>query len=407
MPQRPSSGYKCSICSEYGHNKRTCPTVYAHQDRQKRTDRLRDATQQPQSVQSVSTGIPLHLPIPHNVVATGPDTVTTYVTRLSDAVAHNISPAFRTVVENHVGNTATDEYEDIAFNLHQHHTWDDDGVNDDIGVPQATLLTRMIRHRQATRPTTHTYRPMATAPGFTFRMTDAQWANGTTYDDNTTTNASTVQDPDVIAFSDRSKALRQFSVTAVVTGSNIPSTWFDAAQRFLHKYLRPGGGKCAVAQEAGKTRGRIHLQMALEARVHNGDSGVAYLKSFLANKVLPWVKGRRIMVKSLTATQNINTLVGYVMKDEGCAHYRFYSVNISEAELNLCRSMYQVVRTTHEDGRKIVSKRSLVRMAWQEWNAHIRPLVVDLPVMIMWMLQSGSYMPAPGWSISGVGYGFL
>ena len=32
----------------------------------------------------------------------------------------------------------------------------------------------------------------------------------------------------------------------------------------------------------------------------------------------------------------------------------------------------QVVRSSHMDGRKSVSKRTIIRFLWQEWNVHVR-----------------------------------
>ena len=70
--------------------------------------------------------------------------------------------------------------------------------------------------------------------------------------------------------------------------------------------------------------------------------------------------------------QDIETMVGYCMKDAACAHYRFFSTNLSPESLARCAGMYQVVRSSHMDGRKSVSKRTTIRFLWQEWNVHVR-----------------------------------
>ena len=49
-------------------------------------------------------------------------------------------------------------------------------------------------------------------------------------------------------------------------------------------------------------------------------------------------KGRRIHIKPFSKFQNMLAMVGYCMKDDGKAHYRFAAVNIPDADLENCRS---------------------------------------------------------------------
>ena len=94
------------------------------------------------------------------------------------------------------------------------------------------------------------------------------------------------------------------------------------------------------------------------------------------------------------------------MKDHGRSHYRFHSVNISTEDLDAAKRMYMMVRTTHEDGRKLIGKRSALRMAWQEWNTYLSPLVIPLDVVLLWMVRSGAYMPTSDWAVGTGGRGF-
>lgn len=70
------------------------------------------------------------------------------------------------------------------------------------------------------------------------------------------------------------------------------------------------------------------------------------------------------------------------------------------------RDMYKLVRTTHEEGRKLLGKRTTQRSAWQEWNTFIRPLAVPFDTMLMWMMQTGRYMPTSDWAVGSGGRGF-
>ena len=69
--------------------------------------------------------------------------------------------------------------------------------------------------------------------------------------------------------------------------------------------------------------------------------------------------------------------------------------------------MYKMVRTTHEDGRKLLGKRTCQRSVWQEWNTFVRPLAVPFDCMLMWMMQSGLYMPTSDWAVGTGGRGFM
>ena len=51
-------------------------------------------------------------------------------------------------------------------------------------------------------------------------------------------------------------------------------------------------------------------------------------------------KGRRIHIKPFSKFQNMLAMVGYCMKDDGKAHYRFSAVNIPEADLENCRFLF-------------------------------------------------------------------
>ena len=75
-----------------------------------------------------------------------------------------------------------------------------------------------------------------------------------------------------------------------------------------------------------------------------------------------------------TVHTHARTRAQYCMKDDGLAHYRFHAVNMSPETLARCRDMYQVVRSSFLDGRKAISRRSIMRQVWQEWNHHIRPV---------------------------------
>ena len=68
------------------------------------------------------------------------------------------------------------------------------------------------------------------------------------------------------------------------------------------------------------------------------DEGKTLLKAFIEEHVIMYQRGRRIYIKPFSKFQNMLAMVGYTMKDDGKSHYRFHAVNISESDLEHCRS---------------------------------------------------------------------
>ena len=120
------------------------------------------------------------------------------------------------------------------------------------------------------------------------------------------------------------------------------------------------------------SRPQIHQQSVVEARAH-GREGAVQIRDYIGSKVCMWVRGRKITVKPFEGDQNILTMAGYCMKDRGLAHYIFASVNMTPEELRRARELYDIVRTSHEDGKKILRMNNITKLAWQCLNHHLRP----------------------------------
>ena len=61
-------------------------------------------------------------------------------------------------------------------------------------------------------------------------------------------------------------------------------------------------------------------------------------------------------------------MAGYCMKDKGKSHYRSQSVSFTTDDLERAMRQYALVRTpyTYGDGKRMLSKRNAMAMAWKE-----------------------------------------
>lgn len=295
-----------------------------------------------------------------------------------------------------------DNYEDICAE------WNDNIASETVCTPTppttlqrpyCLLLMDYVRARQHQLRTLRgdKYTPKPSGAGFMLPtyLTQEEWDN---------CEETAAHDPNQAPSTrhrwlfDRKTKLTSYSITIMVSKKNIPAIWFKSFCKFLDIYIKPGGGKGFVGLEAGNRKGHLHLQSTLQARTGgNSAQCTAKLKDIISTEVITHMVGRKIQVKPLTGLQDVFTMIGYCMKDRGTAHYQSHAVNLTSAELERCEAMYAVVRSSHEDGRKMITKRSIIKVIFQEWNTHLRPLDVPADVVLMWIMQSGGYMPSCDW----------
>lgn len=62
--------------------------------------------------------------------------------------------------------------------------------------------------------------------------------------------------------------------------------------------------------------------------------------------------------------------------------------------------MYELVHKKWTDNHRILTKHGAFKMMWQVWQEYLNPLEVDDCVVLLWMIQSGEYMPNATWCIA-------
>ena len=168
---------------------------------------------------------------------------------------------------------------------------------------------------------------------------------------------------------DRSRELNNCSVTLTVSNTHVPEQWFVAYALFLDQVIFRTGGTGFVAQETGRRKQQIHLQSGIRARA-TGTTGAKELHDYLCEHVCLWVAGRKLRVTPYGPGQNMLAMAGYCMKDKGKSHYRFHSVNFTTDDLERAMRQYALVRTSYEYGKRMLSKRNAMTMAWKEVRSY-------------------------------------
>lgn len=118
-------------------------------------------------------------------------------------------------------------------------------------------------------------------------------------------------------------------------------------------------------------------------------------------------EGGKITVKPFDAGQAWKPMLGYVQKDAGQDHFQLFTHNVSEDDLKAAREEYNNVRMSYDEGRKLITKNSLVNLAFRFWAKHLRPLrgQFRLDHVLRLMLVSREYVPAVQWICTRQGVG--
>ena len=66
-------------------------------------------------------------------------------------------------------------------------------------------------------------------------------------------------------------------------------------------------------------------------------------------------------------------MVGYCSKDSGQAHYRYWAVNVSAAEIARAKETYSTVQLTYNQARREINKSNMGKQIYQVSRLHTRP----------------------------------
>ena len=136
----------------------------------------------------------------------------------------------------------------------------------------------------------------------------------------------------------------------------------------------------------------MHLQIVLELGCPGTNDGALMLKGMLKN-ALPPVAGISIQAKPLTDGQTFVYMLGYVQKDAGKPHFLGYFHGVDAAMLQRARREYNLVKMSHEEDKKLIHKKTLVKQLYQVWKQFFYPVPVGSLTLLRWMVTKLDYMP--------------
>lgn len=88
-------------------------------------------------------------------------------------------------------------------------------------------------------------------------------------------------------------------------------------------------------------------------------------------------------------------MIGYCTKDSGKSHYQIRSHNISPDQLNLGRQEHQVMLTSFDDEKKIITTKNLTNECYRFNQRCLWPAIVPPQYVLLYMCQSGEYIISP------------
>ena len=140
-------------------------------------------------------------------------------------------------------------------------------------------------------------------------------------------------------------SMMEWSIYVGAMGSHAPLRWWPLLIACLTALCDHDGSAAAMGCERGDKRRLIHFQITL--RLLMIEANKELLRRFIraALNILP---GSNIRVKiglKLFTGQTWSYMLGYCQKDRGQSHFRFWSINVSDRELEVGDRTYKRVRT--------------------------------------------------------------
>ena len=319
----------CSVCGQMGHYKPTCPTAASGSvgSKSKPKSKAQAARAKPMArAAAVHVRGPVRgVPVPRSGLVSVPKGLSErqqreWVSEVQNGVSDSISTNAR------AGMNAN-------LRLSQSNKMEDDGAACTDLMPEPSslagrhavgvaswglggIMQALAAYRRAKKPKlpAGTLNPLLERGGYVkaVRVLDDKWVSGATYDAGD--GVASIADY-AGPLLDDTLPLVGYSITIVKAGGNIPRTYFDRMRLFLKTVIGPAGGKGCVGQEAGKRKGHLHLQCAMEVRMSLDDKGHVRLKRILMEEVLPHVNGRRCMIKPFGSVRSVRGAWGGHVKD--------------------------------------------------------------------------------------------
>jgi len=100
-------------------------------------------------------------------------------------------------------------------------------------------------------------------------------------------------------------------------------------------------------------------------------------------------------LKPCQGGQTFVGMIGYCTKDSGKSHYQIRSHNISPDQLNLGRQEDQVMLTSFDDEKKIITTKNLTNECYRFNQRCLWPAIVPPQYVLLYMCQSGEYIISP------------
>jgi hypothetical protein len=149
---------------------------------------------------------------------------------------------------------------------------------------------------------------------------------------------------------------------------------------------------------------RRHIQGAITIKCGTTPDAVRMLVDHVKVEcALGRGSGSNVVIKPLRGNQTFMALCGYCQKDVGKPHYRQFTKNLTPEFLRQAVEEYGKVSLNYEDGKTLLTKNNFMQQTYSFVIKNLDPLRPPLPAVLMWMLQTGEFMLAAHWFITGQG----
>jgi hypothetical protein len=181
-----------------------------------------------------------------------------------------------------------------------------------------------------------------------------------------------------------------WSLTVTKNGCDIDGNYIDCIYLFFEQYCIKGG----VSTEVGKRARHQHLQGIFRTKFVNDSKAMGgFIKGFLPDNGTH----HRVLAKPLNRGQDFVTMCGYILKDEGQSWFRHRSFNIPREDLQTGRLQHLSALTSIDENRMVLTQRNLFAEMYKFSMRCLFPCVTPPPYVLLYMMQSGNYIPSPEW----------
>ncbi|KAL3701301.1 hypothetical protein R1sor_019323 [Riccia sorocarpa] len=183
------------------------------------------------------------------------------------------------------------------------------------------------------------------------------------------------------------------SLTVGIPGQDIDGATFDRLAIYVEETARKG----IIAMERGDSHLQLHIQGMLSVKTSSTHSLKTEIRQAIGWNEDNHPAGGSICIKSLK-DKGIHTvigMIGYCLKDEQEEHYRKYTKNISEQEMEDGRQRHFIYGASVYKNRLELTPNNILGRALQYRKYRARnPLSISFRGCLRQMLSSGQYIPA-------------